>query len=123
MAKIEAETGEKGEWLPSKDEVRLPNILTWNVLSLYNVQKFIACKTRLGIFRAATVAKVWSLPRFWVSIRSFKKQSVKKIWGRILDLVWLKFDVAVLILFAAATLWFLDIIKSQTRGAVSDSIC
>ena len=28
VAKIEAETGEKGEWLPSKDEVRLPNILT-----------------------------------------------------------------------------------------------
>ena len=39
VAKIEAETGEKGEWLPSKDEVRLPNILTWNVLSLHNVKK------------------------------------------------------------------------------------
>ena len=26
MAKIEAETGEKGEWLPSKDEIRLPKV-------------------------------------------------------------------------------------------------
>ena len=25
-------------------------------------------------------AKVWSLPKFWVSIRSYKKQPVKKIW-------------------------------------------
>ena len=33
-------------------------------------------------------------PRFWVSLRSYKKQPVKKIWGRILGLVWLKFAVA-----------------------------
>ena len=49
--------------------------------------------------RAATagkVGKVWSLPKFWVSIRSYKKQPVKKIWGRILDLAWLKFAVAAL---------------------------
>ena len=37
-----------------------------------------------------------SLPRFWVSIRSYKKQPVKKFLGRILDLAWLKFAVAAL---------------------------
>ena len=50
--------------------------------------------------RAATAGKagkVWSLPRFWVSIRSYKKQLVKNVWGRILDLAWLKFAVAALI--------------------------
>ena len=31
--------------------------------------------------------------RFWVSISSYKKQPVKKIWGRILGLAWLKFAV------------------------------
>ena len=41
------------------------------------------------VCRAATAGKVWSLPRFWVSV--CKKQLVKKILGRILDLVWLKF--------------------------------
>ena len=47
--------------------------------------------------RAATAGKagkVWSFPRFWVSIRSIKKQPVKKFWGRILDLAWLNFAVA-----------------------------
>ena len=38
--------------------------------------------------------KAWALPRFWVSIRSYKKQQVKKIWGIILGLAWLKFAVA-----------------------------
>ena len=38
--------------------------------------------------------KAWALPRFWVSMRSYKKQLVKKIWGRILGLAWLKFAVA-----------------------------
>ena len=50
-------------------------------------------------FRAATAdkaGKVWSLPRFWVSIRTYKKQPVKKCWGRILDLAWLRFAVAAL---------------------------
>ena len=49
--------------------------------------------------RAATAGKagkVWSFPRFWVSIRSYKKQLVKKFGGRILDLAWLKFTVAAL---------------------------
>ena len=30
------------------------------------------------------------------SMHSYKKQPVKKIWGRILDLVWLKFALAAL---------------------------
>ena len=44
--------------------------------------------------RAATAGKagkVGSLPRFWVAIRSHKKQPVKTFWGRILNLAWLKF--------------------------------
>ena len=47
--------------------------------------------------RAATAGKTpkaWALPRFWVSIRSYKKQPVKKIWDRILGLAGLKFAVA-----------------------------
>ena len=50
-------------------------------------------------FRAATAGKApkaWTLSRFWVSIHSYKKQPVKKIWGRILGLAWLKFAVAAL---------------------------
>ena len=46
--------------------------------------------------RAATAGKagkVWSLHRFWVSIRSYKKQPIKNIFGRILDLAWFKFPV------------------------------
>ena len=43
------------------------------------------------------VGKVWSLPRFWVTLRSYNKQPVKKCgleyW---LDLAWLKFAVAAL---------------------------
>ena len=48
------------------------------------------------MFTAATTAKAakdWSLPRFWVSICSYNKQPVKKNWGRILGLAWLKFTV------------------------------
>ena len=48
------------------------------------------------MFTAATTAKEakdWSLPRVWVSIPSYKKQPVKKIWGRILGRAWLKFAV------------------------------
>ena len=33
------------------------------------------------------------LPRFWVSICSYKKWLAKKIWGRILVLAWLKFTM------------------------------
>ena len=49
-------------------------------------------------YRAATAGKagkVWSLPRFWVSIHSYKKQPIKK-FGVKLDLAWLKFAVAAL---------------------------
>ena len=38
--------------------------------------------------------KAWALPRFWVSIRSYKKQPVKIIWGRTLGLALLKFAMA-----------------------------
>ena len=43
---------------------------------------------------AGKAPKAWTLPRLWVSIGSYKKQLVKKIWGRILGLVWLKFSMA-----------------------------
>jgi polyribonucleotide 5'-hydroxyl-kinase len=43
---------------------------------------------------AGKAPKAWALPRFGVSIRSYKKQSVKTIWGRILGLAWLKFALA-----------------------------
>ena len=51
--------------------------------------------------RAATASKTlkaWAFPRFWVSIRSYKKQLVKNIFGRILDLAWFKFPAAALTL-------------------------
>ena len=40
--------------------------------------------------------KAWALPGFWASIRSYKKQPVKKTWGRVLGLAWLKFAMAAL---------------------------
>jgi hypothetical protein len=46
---------------------------------------------------AGKAPKAWDWPRFWVSIRSYKKQPVKKICGRILGLAWLKFAVAPLL--------------------------
>ena len=54
--------------------------------------------TMLRAAMAGKAGKVWSLPRFWVSIRSYKKQLVKKFWGKILDLAWLKFAAAALML-------------------------
>ena len=51
----------------------------------------------------------WSLPRFWVSIRSYKKQPVKKTWGRILDLARLKLAVAALQKVCSLTLSLLII--------------
>ena len=41
---------------------------------------------------AGKAPKAWALPRFWVSIGSYKKQPVKKVGGKILDLAWLKFS-------------------------------
>ena len=52
------------------------------------------CPYRYPKCRGTTAGKI--LPRFWVSIRSYKKQPVKKNWGRILDLACLKFAVAAL---------------------------
>ena len=43
---------------------------------------------------AGKAPKAWALPRFWVSIQTYKRQLAKKIWGRILGLAWLKFVVA-----------------------------
>jgi hypothetical protein len=58
----------------------------------------IRVETKIEIdSRAATAtkaSKAQALPKFSVSICSYKKQLVKKIWGRILGLVWLKFAVA-----------------------------
>ena len=57
------------------------------------------CLWDCTIIRAATAGKApkaWAMPRFLVSIRSYKKQPVKNIWGRILGLAWLKFAVAAL---------------------------
>ena len=48
------------------------------------------------LLKGATSGKA-PLPRFWVSIRSYKKRPVKKKWGRILGLVWLKFVVTPLL--------------------------
>ena len=47
---------------------------------------------------AGKAPKAWALPRFWVSICSYKKQLVKKIWGRILGLAWLKFAMVPLLM-------------------------
>ena len=55
------------------------------------------CNLYTRVATAAKAAKDWSLPRFWVSIHSYKKQPVKKIWGRILDLAWLKFTMVALV--------------------------
>ena len=44
--------------------------------------------------KGATAVKApKALPRFWVSICSYKKQLVKKNWSRILGLAWLKFTM------------------------------
>ena len=62
-------------------------------VEMYNISSMLL------MFRAATAGKApkaWALPRFWVSIRSYKKPPIKKIWGRILGLAWLKFAVAAL---------------------------
>ena len=72
--------------------------------------------------KAGKAPKAWALPRFWVSIRSYKKQPVKKFWGRILGLAWLNFTVAPLLCvrdifsvnstmtFIVETTWYLNFI-------------
>ena len=52
----------------------------------------------LRIATTGKAGKIWSLRRFWVSIRSYKKQLVKKFLGRILNLALLKFAVVALTL-------------------------
>ena len=60
---------------------------------------------------AGKAPKAWALPRFWVSIHSYKKQPVKKIWGRMLGLALLKFNVAPLYLN-----WIFDMIfKAKSK--------
>ena len=68
--------------------------------------------------RAATAGKadkVSSLPRFWVSIRSYKKQPVKKNWGRVLGLSWLKLAVAFLndVSFESLRVMILEVFNSD----------
>ena len=80
------------------------NIRRWSKMTInYKWARIDSCSLACPVLnyriRAATsakAAKVWSLPRFWVSISSYKKQPVKKLWCRILDPAWLKFAVAVL---------------------------
>ena len=63
---------------------------------------------------AGKAGKVWSLPRFWVSIHSYKKQTVKKFLVTILDLAWLKFAVAALhITSVARVAGFVGISKNK----------
>ena len=61
------------------------------MLDTHNIKRYLL--THRGA-TAGKALKAWALPRFWVSIRSYKKQPVKKFWGRILGLAWLKFAVA-----------------------------
>ena len=62
------------------------------------MKTFVKCpqhQTDIRHHRAATAGKApkaWALPRFW------EEQPVKKHWGRILSLAWLKFVVAPLTL-------------------------
>ena len=68
------------------------------------------------VARAATAtkaSKARALPKFWVSICSYKKQPVKKNWGRILDLAWLKLAVAALQKVCSLTLSLLIIALSD----------
>jgi hypothetical protein len=60
------------------------------------------------------------LARFWVSIRSYKKQPVKKCWCRILDLAWLKFAGAALKLIYQGALLF-ENLKFRVRQSIPES--
>ena len=79
--------------------ITLKRLMLSNLEIHSSTSDFKAYYYSLYNLRAATAGKegkVWSLPRFWVSINSYKKQPVKKFGGRILDLAWLKFAVAAL---------------------------
>ena len=58
--------------------------------------------------RGATAGKA---PRFWVSIRSYKKQLIKNIWGRILGIAWLKFAMVPLNIKPSFIVNFLKCVK------------
>ena len=51
---------------------------------------------RSKVAMTTKASKARALPKFWVSICSYKKQPVEKIWGRIFGLVWLKIALAAL---------------------------
>ena len=71
--------------------------LNFNCLKIDEVLSSGSTKSHKSMAATARKAgKVWSLPRFWISIHSYKKQPVKKFGGRILDLALLKFAVAAL---------------------------
>ena len=65
-----------------------------------------------------------ALPRFWVSIHSYKKQPVKKNWGRILGLAWLKFAVVFLndVSFESLMVIILEVFNNSCTKTGSDSL-
>jgi hypothetical protein len=64
-------------------------------VKIFQNNSVISCREPQGCYKGAPQLerppKAWALPRFWVSILSYKKQPVKEIWDRILGLAWLKF--------------------------------
>ena len=68
-----------------------------------------------------TAPKTWALPRFWVSILSYKKQPVKKIGGRMLGLAWLKFAVAPLNVVACPATLFCELALLVSKHAKNAS--
>ena len=79
--------------------LRMRSLRKPHILFLIVLLEFCPCCCCM-INRAVTAGKAfkaYALPRFWFSIRSYKKQPVKKNWGKILSLAWLKFAVAALI--------------------------
>ena len=63
---------------------------------------------------AGKAPKAWALPRFWVSIRSYNKQPVIKIWVEYWAfLAWLKLAVAALQKVCSLTLSLLIIALSD----------
>ena len=54
-------------------------------------------EARIRAATAGKAPKAWAMPRFWVSIHSYKIQSIKKkIGGKIFGHSWLKFAMAAL---------------------------
>ena len=80
-------------------EIQVASKLIINMQFRQSSDSFQAVIFIAGGATAGKTPKVWALPRFWVSICSYKKQPVKNIWGRILGLAWLKFAVAPLVVY------------------------